>query len=283
MKDYSRYILNIKKSPYDWRDFKFRAIYAPVSLPSKSNNRQFMLPARDQGNQGTCAAFSASEAQQCRDTKEFGLKEYLSPQFIYNQREDLNEEGMTNRDLMKLIQDKGVCLEHLYRYGTFTEPTQEAYENALNHRSNNYAKIDFLSELKQALYIKGPCVMAIPVYNYTERMWYQRVGDEFLGGHDVCVVDYDDDERTLLILNSWGDDFGDEGYIEMSYDDFNLAWEFWSNVDLPSSPTTTEAPTTTPAPEPEPKKKPWLRRNLWWILVTATSITVILILLLRQR
>jgi len=48
MKDYSKYKLNIKKSPHDSRDFKFRAIYAPVALPTKFSHRQFMLPARDQ-------------------------------------------------------------------------------------------------------------------------------------------------------------------------------------------------------------------------------------------
>jgi len=265
MKDYSKYKLNIKKSPHDPRDFKFRNIYPPVSLPLKSTNRQFMLPARDQESQGTCAAFSAAEAQQCRDTSEYGLDEYLSPQFIYNHRESPQEEGMYNRDLMKILQDKGVCIERLYRYGTFTIPSQAAYENALNHRSNNYAAIDYLEELKQALYIKGPCIMAIPVYNYTERMWYQYLGDEFLGGHDMCVVDYNDETRTLLILNSWGLEFGDDGYVSMSYDDFSLAWEFWSNVDLPSHPTTTEAPTTTAAPEP---KEPWINKY-WWILVIA--------------
>jgi len=267
MKDFSAYKLNIKKSPKDDRDFKFRAIYKQVALPIRTKNRELMLPARDQLDQGTCAAFSGSEIQQFRDTKEMGLSEYLSPQFIYNEREDTSTEGMTNRDLMKILQNKGVCLERLYRYGTFSTPSEDAYENALNHRSNNYAAIDYIEELKQALYIKGPCVIAIPVYNFTERMWYQRAGDEFLGGHDMCVVDYDDEERIFWILNSWGRDFGSDGYIKMSYDDFSLAWEYWSNVDLPSVKTTTEAPTTTSDANPS-----WFEKNWHWI---ATIIVVL--------
>ena len=266
MKDYTKYRLNIKKSPHDARDFKFRAIYAPVSLPTKFSNRPYMLPARDQEDTPECAAFAGSSAQQGRDTREYGLDEYLSPQFIYNHREDPQEEGMYNRDLMKILQSKGVCIERLYRFRSSDTPSQAAYENALNHRSDNYAAIDYIEELKQALYIKGPCIMAVPVYNYTERMWYQFPGEEFLGGHDMLVTGYYDEHRAFEILNSWGQDFGNDGYVYMSYDDFSLAWEFWSNVDLPSRPTTTEAPTTTAAPEPD--KEPWINRY-WWVLVIA--------------
>jgi len=274
MKDFSQYKNLIKKSPFDKRDIKFRSVYPVITLPVQTNNREYMLKARDQGNQGACAAFAGAGMQQYKDTKEINLSEYLSPQFIYNNREDLNEEGMYNRDLMKIIQKQGVCLEKLYPYNTFKPPTIGAVENALNHRHNNYAQVETLEELKAALYIKGPCVIAVPVYNFTTRMWYQRPGDNFLGGHDMLAVDYDDNERVIYILNSWGDDFGEEGYIKMSYDDFHLAWEWWSSVDLQSQ-TTTQHPFTTQEPP-----KPWIKKYWWFLLLLAGFITVGLILIL---
>jgi hypothetical protein len=182
---------------------------------------------------------------------------------------------MVNRDLMKLLQDKGACLERLYPFRSSHNPSTAARLNALNHRSNNYASIDTLEELKQALYIKGPCIVAVPVYNYGKRLWFQRAGDEFLGGHDMLAVDYDDDARVIWILNSWGDDFGDAGYIPMSYDDFACAWEWWSAVDLQSIKTTTEAPYTTnddktTTPEPES----WITKNWLWITLGLVAIGI---------
>jgi hypothetical protein len=275
MKDYRQYRLNITPSPYDERDFKFRAIYPPVELPIKTNNRAFLLPARDQEDTPECAAFAGSSFQQCKDTKEIGLTEYLSPQFIYNQRQEPNEEGMVNRDLMKLLQDKGTCLERLYPFRSYSTPSTDARLNALNHRSNNYASIDTLTELKQALYIKGPCIVAIPVYNYTKRMWFQRAGDEFLGGHDMLAVDFDDEARVIWILNSWGADFGEAGYIPMSYDDFDCAWEWWSAVDLQSVKTTTEAPyTTTDDKTTTPEPESWITKNWLWITIGLVVIGI---------
>jgi C1A family cysteine protease len=260
MKDYSQYKLGVIKSPEDKRDYVFSKIYKTVELPRKTNNMDSMFPARDQGSQGSCAAMSGAAMKEWQEIKDVELKEYLSPQFIYNLRANQDSEGMINRDLMKIIQDKGVCLESSYPYGTFRKPSEEVLKQAECFRINNYARIYTLEELKQALFLKGPCVVAIPVYNYTERMWYQNPGDELLGGHDMCVVDYDDDERVLWIRNSWGTEFGLAGYIKMSYDDFNLAWEWWSSVDLP-----TTYPPIDPIDPIEPEKLTCWQKIIAWL------------------
>lgn len=259
MKDFSQYKLNVKKSPYDKRDFRFKAIYKEIVLPEKTNNRDILLPVRDQGSQGSCAAMSAAAMKEWQEINDIDLNEYLSPQFVYNNREDTSQEGMTNRDLMKILQNKGICLEKTYPYGSTSKPSDTALREASLFVIKNYARIYSLNELKQALFIKGPCIIAVPVFNYTTRLWYQRPGDEFLGGHDMCVVDYDDVEKVLWIRNSWGTDFGESGYIKMPYEDFELAWEWWGTVDLDSV-----YPPDEPIDPIEPEKKCFLLRFLSW-------------------
>jgi C1A family cysteine protease len=245
MKDFSNYKFTIKPSPYDSRDLKFSKVYREIALPVKTENWLTMLPVRDQGSQGSCAAMAAAAMKEWQEIKDVGLAEYLSPQFIYNLRDDTSEEGMSNRDLMKILQDKGVCYEKSFPYGSTGKPNSTLISQASNFKISNYARIYSPEELKQALFIKGPCIVAVPVYNYGDRIWHQNPGDQFLGGHDMCITDFDDEGKYFRIRNSWGSDFGYDGYLKMPYDDFQLAWEFWSTVDLD---------TILPVDPPEPEK-----------------------------
>ena len=50
------------------------------------------------------------------------------------------------------------------------------------------------------------------------------------GSHAVMAVGYDDAARHFIILNSWGDKFGDKGYFYMPYDfivDPKNCHDFW--------------------------------------------------------
>lgn len=40
------------------------------------------------------------------------------------------------------------------------------------------------------------------------------------GGHALAVVGYDNRSRLLKVMNSWGKDWGDDGFFWISYDDF---------------------------------------------------------------
>jgi hypothetical protein len=57
------------------------------------------------------------------------------------------------------------------------------------------------------------------------------------GGHAMCVVGYDDAKYggAFEIQNSWGDDWGDDGYIWIGYDVFadfvNQAYEMIENIE----------------------------------------------------
>src|ERR1035437_9873410 len=99
MKDFSQYKLNTLPSPKDKRDWKVSAIYPKdIVLPKSVDYRLQMQPVRDQGNQGTCLAQAGSAMKEWQERLDIGLNEYLSPQIIYNLRNDPKEEGMYGRD-----------------------------------------------------------------------------------------------------------------------------------------------------------------------------------------
>ena len=56
-------------------------------------------------------------------------------------------------------------------------------------------------------------------------------GEQPLGGHAVLAVGYDDEQRRFIVRNSWGTEWGMQGYFTMPYVyllDDGLADDFWT-------------------------------------------------------
>jgi len=226
------YILNAYVSPDDPRDFIYSS---DETVPSTLDYRPEMLPVRDQGKQGSCYAFCASSMKEFQELKNYGCNFYMSPQFIYNSRENLydatktNDDGMYSRDVMKILHKKGVCAESDYPYGKEIDikPPEEVAKKALNHVIKAYARVDTVRELKQALYTNGPCLMTLPVYARTTTMW--KGGTERLGGHAMCVVGYT--RNGFILRNSWGKNWGDKGHTIFPFEDWGRHSQVWTCVD----------------------------------------------------
>lgn len=264
MKDFSIYKLNVKPSPRDPRDWKASAIYPKITLPEELDLRPAMFKVRDQGDQGSCVAMGGAAMKEWQEVKDVQLAEYMSPQFIYNNREDPDEEGMYGRDLMQILQKIGICRESLWSYGRLGHPSEEAYDDAKNFIIQNYAQVDTVEALKTALYKNGVCGMAVPVYNFEERMWFGSGSP--LGGHWMAVCGYL--KEGFIIRNSWGEDWGDDGYCIFPYADWGMQWEQWTSIDADSF-----------EPEPVPPiPVSWFK---WWYVPIVIVIVIVGYFILR--
>ena len=235
------YILNYglvgaKQSPEDSRDWLAESIYSTsFSLPIVLDHRNNLQPIRDQGEQGTCAAQTAACMKEWQELKDVSFNQYMSPQFIYNNRENQDSEGMYGRDVMRILSKVGSCSETSYPYQKIEDPNNILHsikEEALNYKIKSYAQIKTLDSLKRALYINGPCYISFPVYNHGIRMWKPNYGDEKQGGHAMTVVGYNKD--GFIIRNSWGRFWGDRGYTLYPYEDWGSHWECWTTIDASS-------------------------------------------------
>ena len=239
------YILNACKSSEDKRDWIYQN-KNKNNLPSSIDYRNQLQPVRNQGSQGTCYAQSAACMKELQEKSDFGLNEHLSPQFFYNNRDywnngqqdgdDLNEDyGMTGRDVMRILKNIGICKESEYPYGTIEKIEDipaHLKVRSLDHKIKNYARIDSLNDLKSSLVQNGACLIAFPVYNYTDQMWIQNNDEKMNGGHAMAVVGYNDKKKHFIIRNSWGKYWGDEGYCYYKYKDWNSHWECWTTIDM---------------------------------------------------
>lgn len=238
-------IINASISPIDTRDWiydniiKLKTETETEALPKTLDYRKQLQPVRDQGQQGTCYAQSAACMKEWQEMQDYGLNEYLSPQFLYNIRENLyddisyNDEGMYGRNVMKLLKNIGICLEKSYRYERIENHNKMAtkyFLEAKQHRIQSYARITTLDGLKLSLLKNGPCLIVLPVYNNTTQFWYKHdTTEKLLGGHAMTVVGYNSD--SFIIRNSWGISWGDNGYTYYYFKNWGLHWEIWTTID----------------------------------------------------
>jgi C1A family cysteine protease len=234
----------------DQRDFLY-AVPREVasSLPPSMDLRTTCPAVYDQGQLGSCTANAIAAAI------EFDrLKEQLTPDFIpsrlfiyYNERAMegtiTSDSGAQIRDGIKSVASQGVCPETEWPYdiANFTEqPPAQCYHDALACKAVQYQSIiQDVNQLKGCLAAGYPFVCGITVYDSFESEEVAQSGqvpmpasnEAVIGGHAIMAVGYDDSQLRFIMRNSWGTNWGLNGYFTIPYTyltNANLASDFWT-------------------------------------------------------
>lgn len=233
--------INTNQSNFDLRDI--------VKLPQALSNI-------DQGALGSCTANAISFAYAFDEIKQKNKEQFLASRLFiyYNERmmEGTTEtdSGAQIRDGIKSINQYGVCDEHHWIYDPTKfaiKPPAELYDEAKLSKSVSYASINLsddntkekiIAHLKRTISSGFPIVFGFTVYESFESYEVATTGimpmpspyEQVMGGHAVCAVGYDDSKQSFIVKNSWGSDWGINGYFYMPYDYIsnpNLCNEFW--------------------------------------------------------
>jgi C1A family cysteine protease len=235
----------------DHRDLAY-AVPAHVAGPlaSKVDLRpQCPKVVYDQGNLGSCTGNAIAGAHEFDQMKQ-GLTPVFTPSrlFIYYNERDMegtvgSDAGAQIRDGIKSIGRLGVCPETMWPYNiaTFTtKPSANCYSAALQHRAVRYYRVPrVLAQMKGCLAEGYPFVYGFSVYESFESQQVAQTGvvpmpaasEALLGGHAVLAVGFDDSQQRFIVRNSWGPNWGMNGYFTMPYTyllDGNLSDDFWT-------------------------------------------------------
>lgn len=233
----AQYKFDLQKSPVDSRDYMLESVYPDaVTLPEVWDLRPQMRPVRDQGNQGTCSAQTAAAIKEWQELVDVEFKNYFSPQFIYNLRENQGQSGMYPRNTMEILYKIGIVAESEYPYNNFSTITDELKQKASAYKIQGYAQINTIDAAKKALFMNGPIYTAFPVFNPNKMQFWvpDFTGQQMLGGHAVCCAGYLSD--CFIIRNSWSSQWGDMGYTYLPFNQWGMAWEIWTSIDADSNP-----------------------------------------------
>jgi len=229
------YKFDLIPSELDPNDYQVEAVYhTTIKLPETFDYIDELTPVRDQGEQGSCSAMSAAAIKEWQERKELGYEDYMSPQFVYNLRANKYSEGMTPRDTMKILNRVGIVPEKLYPYGSRATISNTLLKRASNFTIQGYAQVNSVFGAKASLISNGPLYIGLPVYNpKNPNFWHQEhFGQKMLGGHAVVIIGWN--KNSFIIRNSWGKDWGFDGYCFYPFDEFGVHWEIWTTVDADS-------------------------------------------------
>lgn len=247
-----RFSLGCRKDPVDFRDIPMRLVLPAVSIPASFDFTKLMSPVRNQGSEGTCVAFaSVVGVKEFQDKKEYRKLIKLSPRFLYSLCKKFDghpsEEGTYPRVAMKVLLNHGVCHELFWPYvaNQKNHPLKGANTDAKKFKIKAYARLKSLQEMKRSLLINGPFLAGVEVYKSWFNQSVEKSGfipmpkrhEQFLGGHAICVVGYDDKLKLFKFKNSWGAKWADRGYGYLPYAYMNkFCSDAWSGTDLIENP-----------------------------------------------
>ncbi len=175
---------------------------------------------RDQGPEGTVVGFSVAYAMQAAIKARTSTQVVLSPRSIYNAAKKVDQtpydSGTTVTTALKAMQQVGAYLESDWPYSNKTKPKsgkKPAYrissyqepkgiEGILNAMRQNKVVIagitateDFMSPDAAK---NGRIVTRLPL--------------KVIGGHSICLVGYDGKDAEFTFANSWGKNWGENGF-----------------------------------------------------------------------
>ncbi len=233
----------------DARDRIYRAPRKTAALPAAVDLRAACPPVYDQGQLGSCTANAIAAAISFDQSKQRMAQPFTpSRLFIYyNERAiegtTASDSGAMLRDGIKAVANQGACPEPLWPYheSNYAErPPAQCYKVGKMHPAVQYSRVmQDLGQLKSCLAAGFPFVFGFTVYESFESDAVAESGvaampgssEDAVGGHAVLAVGYMDSLNRFFVRNSWGADWGLNGYFTLPYEyleNSDLAADFWT-------------------------------------------------------
>ncbi|UDF37183.1 UNVERIFIED_ORG: C1 family peptidase [Shinella sp. XGS7] len=261
-------VLNARRDTLDFRD----RMYQPtlVEVPTRialEDYQAYGVPILDQGQEGACTGFGLATVANylLRRRKVVPDATMVSPRMLYDMARRYDEwpgeaySGSSARGAMKGWHKHGVCAESAWPYklkrGSRGGLTQERVQDAQQRPLGAYFRVNHkdLVAMHAALAEVGILFATSMVH-----AGWDEVGEDGLinpretpdGGHAFAIVAYD--AEGFWIQNSWGPDWGRQGFARIAYADWlRHATDVWVarlGVPLHLAPATEGAAAAPGAP-----------------------------------
>lgn len=234
-----------------------------ITAATKADLRTWCSPVEDQGQLGSCTAHAGVALYEYFERKAYGRHIDGSRLFLYKATRNLlgweADDGAYLRTTMAAMALFGIVPEkywpyHEYKFndepGAFLYSYAQSYQALLYYRldSQGVTKPNLLLKIKEHLRTGLPLIFGFTCYSslYTAddgNIPFPDKDEDVDGGHAVMAVGFDDDKQitncnnkkiktkgAILIRNSWGTEWGDNGYGWLPYEYVltGLATDWWS-------------------------------------------------------
>ena len=195
-----------------------------LDLPDQVDWRQkgVVNPVKDQGQCGSCWAFSAIGSVESAWAIQKGKLYSLSEQQLVDCSGSFGNQGCNGGlmdDAFQYAEQNALCSEQDYAY-TAQDGKCKSCKGLVKVQSFVDIPAGNEQALLQAVATKGPVSVAIEADQNAFQFYSSGVLDSGCGDqldHGVVVVGYgqEDSKPYWLVRNSWGDSWGEQGYIKI--------------------------------------------------------------------
>nr|WP_321452115.1 C1 family peptidase [uncultured Carboxylicivirga sp.] len=222
-----------------WSNKQVNVKYNISQLKSSVDWSIYDTPVQDQGNCGSCWAFAT-----------VGILENLAMQ-QFSEYYDLAEQTLVSCDIensgcnggwygyaLKYVNENHLPNEVCHPYSESdgycsdkcSNPIFELKVNTFDEYGNwGSPTSSTVNDLKTLLQYGTVLVsMKVPnsLYYYSSGIYDYESGTFADGSHAVLAVGYNDEQEYFKVRNSWGTDWGENGYFRIAYNDVNSNVQF---------------------------------------------------------
>ena len=229
------------KTPMKARNVAFQDV---LSEQSSTSLKDFVPAIKNQGGYGTCVGWSTAyygrtilnaRIENLTNIEDVS-KSAFSPVFTYlnaNTEDDYNcQGGAFIGKAMTTMVDVGSLYFEDYNVMCDTAIPEALVERAKENKIKDFTRLFGdeevnevkIESVKRSLVNGNPVVIGFMVENsfYTAENVFEPDNAGTTGGHAMCVIGYDDEKYggSFEIVNSWGPNWGNNGFIWVRYMDF---------------------------------------------------------------
>ena len=236
---------------YDWDDEDLSHLEDDLNIlnivdddyqgEGQVNLTNYLPPIGDQGQYGTCVAWAAAyNARTYLYAREKGYTKsqlasksnHFSPKYIFYAMNNRSScDGSYFEEVLGIIRDKGVATMAQMPYENMGNcsgnPSSSQNNDAANYKIKSYREIDMTKPSNIKAYLDQGKVIVFGAQLGDEFMnadnslnyLYQQTSFNYSGmhaNHAMVIAGYDDNRGPngcFLVVNSWGDTWGNDGYI----------------------------------------------------------------------
>lgn len=222
---------------FDWRNYQ---------------GKNYVTPIRDQSDCGSCWAFAAAALLEGHANAYYNNPDIdldLSEQDLVSCFHGTGCSGATVSQIEELfaeyLQNTGISTETCFPY---TSTNNDCSNKCSNWQENAWKIIEYkniqltIEDIKYALINFGPLEVGMEVYddffNY-EKGIYSHTTESLAGYHAVTIVGFgkQDGMDYWIVKNSWGKNWGENGYFKIAAGDSGINSWFAFAVTQPNPPT----------------------------------------------
>jgi len=218
------YNLGCLDDPQDSNDLMLSNYINPTRLPKAINWFDASIPVLNQGSEPSCVGYSSVSFK--REQEKIEEKKILnfSGQDFYQECKKIdgipNQQGTYIRVAMKVMKNTGIkdSENNIYKIGAYT-------------------KVNTIDELKYALVANGFALIGVEIFenffNPEQGVIDYKEGLASKGKHAILVGAFDDDMGRIAFKNSWGVEWGLNGFAYLTYKYLEKAMSTaWTAIDI---------------------------------------------------